>query len=127
MACQTGLQGGCTKLMKNVIYRVVCTLCTKSYVRETKRHIRERILAHRRAALSRDMQSPWGAHYSTELNGEQVPEIQFSAKINCRARDHDIVERKLGEAVEIAETAPQLNTDSRWLQLLPTIRKRLSK
>ena len=122
MACQVGLQGRCT--MKNVIYRLDCILCTKSYVGETKRPIRERLLEHRRAALNRDMQSPWGAHYSIEHNVEQVQEIPFSAKIIRRAKDH--VDRKLREAIKIAEISPQLNTDSGW-QLLPTIRKRSSK
>ena len=96
----------------------------KSYVGETKRPIRERLLEHRRAALSRDMQKPWGVCFGTEHNGEAVPEIPFSAKIVWRARDR--VDRKLGEAIEIAETVAPLNTDSGW-QLLPTIRKRLPR
>ena len=62
--------------------------------------------------MSRDIQNPWGAHFGTEHNGEAVPEIPFSAKIVRRARDH--VDRKLGEAIEIAETVPPLNTDSGW-------------
>jgi hypothetical protein len=52
-----------------------------------------------------------------------VPTIPFTARIIRRAQDH--VDRKLGEAVEIAETTPLLNTDSGW-QLLPAIRKRSS-
>ena len=99
-------------------------MCAKSYVGEMKRPIRERLLDHRRAALSRDIQNPLGAHFGTEHNGEAVPEIPFSAKIVRRARDH--VDRKLGEAIEIAETVPPLNTDSGW-QLLPMIRKRSSR
>ena len=73
MACQADLRGRCT--MKNVIYKLDCTLCTKSYVGEMKRPIRERLLEHRRAALNRHMQNPWRAHYGTEHNREQVPEI----------------------------------------------------
>ena len=61
--------------------------------------IRERLLEHRRAALNRDMQNPWGAHYGTEHIGESVPEIPFSVKIVRRARDH--VDRKLREAIKI--------------------------
>ena len=100
LACQAGLKGRCTT--KNVIYRLDCILCAKSYVGETKRPIRERLLEHRRAALSRDTQNPWGAHFGTEHSGEAVPEIPFSAKIVRRATDH--VDRKLGEAIEIADS-----------------------
>ena len=70
MACQAGLKGRCT--MKNVIYRLDSILCTKSYVGEMKRPVRERLLEHRRAALNRDMQNPRGAHYDTEHIGGSV-------------------------------------------------------
>ena len=120
MACQAGLEGRCTT--KNVIYRLDCTLCSKSYIGETKRPVRERLLEHWRAALNRDVQNPWRAHYSTKHNEEPVPSIPFSTRIIRRARDH--VDRKLGEAIKIAEIAPPLNMDS-GSQLLLTIRKRL--
>ena len=121
MACQAGLEGRCTT--KNAIYRLECTLRSKVYIGETKRSIRDRFLKHQIAALNKNMQNPWGAHYSTEHNDTSVPTIPFTARIIRRARDH--IDRKLGEAIEIAETAPPLNTDSGW-QLLPTIRKRSS-
>jgi hypothetical protein len=38
----------------------------------------------------------------------------------------DHVDRKLMEAIEIAENNPQLNTNSGW-QLLPTITKRVAR
>ena len=121
MACQAGLEGRCTT--KNIIYRLECSLCSEIYIGETKRPVRDRLLEHRRAALNRDMKNPWGAHYSTKHNRTPVPTIPFSARIIHRARDH--VDHKLGEAIEIAEAAPPLNTDGGW-QLLPTMRKRSS-
>ena len=121
LACQAGLEGRCTT--KNVIYRLDCAICAESYIGETKRPVRERLLEHRRAALNRNEQNPWGAHYGTTHKGSPVPTIPFTARIIRRAQDH--VDHKLGEAIEIAETTPQLNTDSGW-QLLPTIRKRSS-
>lgn len=121
IACQAGLEGRCTT--KNVIYRLDCAICAESYIGETKRPVRERLLEHRRAALNRNEQNPWGAHYGTAHKGSPVPTIPFTARIIRRAQDH--VDRKLGEAIEIAETTPLLNTDSGW-QLLPTIRKRSS-
>ena len=121
IACQAGLEGRCTT--KNVIYRLDCAICAESYIGETKRPVRERLLEHRRAALNRNEQNPWGAHYGTAHKSSPVPTIPFTARIIRRAQDH--VDRKLGEAIEIAETTPLLNTDSGW-QLLPTIRKRSS-
>ena len=47
-----------------------------------------------------------------------IPDIPFIAKIVRRTNDH--VDRKLAEAIEIAETSPPI---SGW-RLLPTIRKR---
>jgi hypothetical protein len=44
IACQAGLEGRCTT--KNVIYRLDCTLCSKIYIGETKRPVRERLLEH---------------------------------------------------------------------------------
>ena len=69
--------------MMNVIYTLTapCVCKTKSYVGEAKRPIRERLLEHGRASLSRDMQNSWGAYYGTVYNGEVAPEIPFSAKI----------------------------------------------
>ena len=52
IACQAGLEGRCTA--KNVIYRLNCTICSESYIGETKRPVRERLLEHRRAALNRN-------------------------------------------------------------------------
>ena len=119
IACQTGLQGCCTT--KNVVYKLECILCQESYVGETKRPVRERIMEHRRAALSRNTQNPWGAHFYNKHSGTPTPDLPFTAKIVKRTTDH--VERKLSEAIEIAETSPLINTDSGW-RLLPTIRKR---
>ena len=121
LACQAGLDGRCTT--KNVIYRLECAICAESYIGETKRPVRERLLEHRRAALNRNEQNPWGAHYGTIHKGSPVPTVPFTARIVRRAQDH--VDRKLSEAIEMAETTPQLNTDSGW-QLVPTIRKRSS-
>ena len=42
VVCQAGLKARYTT--KNIIYRLNCTLCTKSYIGETKRPIRERFL-----------------------------------------------------------------------------------
>ena len=114
------LQGRCT--VKNVVYKLECTLCSGSYVGETKRPMRERIMEHRRAALARNAQSPWGAHFCAEYGNSPILDIPFTAKIVRRTNDH--VNRKLAEAIEIAETSPPINTDSGW-RLLPTIRKRL--
>ena len=119
VACQAGLQGRCT--VKNVVYKLECTLCSGSYVGETKRPVRERIMEHRRAALARNAQNPWGAHFCMQHGNSPIPDIPFIAKIVRRTNDH--VDRKLAEAIEIAETSPPINTDSGW-RLLPTIRKR---
>ena len=51
IACQTGIQGCCTT--KNVVYKLECTLCQESYVGEAKRPVRERIMEHQRAALTK--------------------------------------------------------------------------
>ena len=91
IACQAGLQGRCTT--KNVVYNLECTLCSGNYVGEMKRPVRERILEHRRAAPTKNVQKPWRAHFCTEHSGLPTPDIPFTVKIVKRASDH--VDRKL--------------------------------
>lgn len=119
-ACLAGLQGGrCAT--KNVVYRLKCTLCSECYIGETKRPLRERLMEHRRAARSRDIKNPWGAHFATAHRDSPTPNMPFTAEIVNRAKDH--VDRKITEAITIAEEKPTINTDRGW-QLLPTIRGR---
>ena len=80
---------------------------------------------HWRAASltsNRNVQNPWGAHYSTEHSNKTVPTVPFSAEIVHRAQDQ--VDWELGETIKTAKKAPPLNTDSGW-QLLPQSSKRL--
>ena len=119
LACNAGLQGKCE--MKNVVYRLECSLCSKKYIGETKRPVRERLMEHRRGAKSRDSLNPWGAHFSKAHSSTPVPVIPFKAEIISRTKDH--VDRKLTEAIHIAEDSPELNTDHGW-QLLQTVRGR---
>lgn len=86
-----------------------CTVCSKSYIRETKRLTRERYLEHQWAALNRNVQNPCGAYYITQHNDTSVPTIPFSSNIIHRAEDH--VNQKLGETIHIAECTPPLNTN----------------
>ena len=76
----------------------------------TKRPVRERLLEHSRAAVASNIQNPWGTHYSFKLSNTPIPDIPFRATIIRRTWDH--VDRKLMEAIEIAENNPRLNTDS---------------
>ena len=78
-------------------------------------------MEHRRAALARNVQNLWGAHFCMEYSNSPIPDIPFTAKIMRRTNDH--VDRKLAEAIEIAEISPPINMESGW-RLLSTIRKR---
>ena len=71
--------------------------------------------------MTKTVQNPWGAHFHNKHSNTPTPDLPFTAKIMKRTSDH--VERKLTKAIEIAERAPSINTDSGW-RLLPTIRKR---
>ena len=77
VACQAGLQGQCT--VKNVVYKLECTLCSGSYVGEIKRPVRERIMEHRRAALARNAQNPWGTHFCTQHGNSTSPPINTNS------------------------------------------------
>ena len=79
------------------------------------------MMEHRRAARSRDTKNPWGAHFATAHKDDPTPNVPFTAEIVSRAKDH--VDRKITEAINIAEANPTVNTDRGW-QLLPTIRGR---
>ena len=68
-----------------------------------------------------DDRNPWGAHFLQVHANIRAPVVPFKAVITSRTHDH--VDRKLTEAIHIAEESPSLNTDSGW-QLLPTIRTR---
>ncbi|MCG8626654.1 MAG: hypothetical protein MJE68_32220, partial [Proteobacteria bacterium] len=81
-----------------------------------------RLMEHSRAAVAGNIQNPWGAHDSSKHSNTPTPDVPFRATI-IRTQDH--VDRKLMEAIEIAENRPRLNTDSGW-QLLPTVRKRVA-
>ena len=98
-------------------------MCSEFYIGETKRPVRERLMEHSRAAVAGNIQNPWGAHYSSKHSNTPTPDVPFRATIIRRTQDH--VDRKLMEAIEIAENRPRLNTDSGW-QLLPTVRKRVA-
>ena len=66
-------------------------------------------MEHRRAARNGETENPWGAHYTSTHKDDPVPTVPFQAELITRARDH--VDRKLAEAIHIAEVTPTLNTD----------------
>ena len=103
------------------------------YTDQTVSCVQSTTLVRQRDELERDwwntvvtgnIQNPRGAHYSSKHSDTPTPDIPFGANIIRRTWDH--VDRKLMEAVEIAENKPCLNTDS-GRQLLPTIRKRIDQ
>ena len=61
LACQAGLEGRCT--IKNIVYRLTCTLCSGIYTGETKRPVRDRLMEHRRAVRNGDDRNPLGAYF----------------------------------------------------------------
>ena len=79
LACMAGLQGKCGT--KNVVYRLECVICSKVYIGETKRPVRDRLMEHRRGAKNRDTDNPWGAHYNSIHRNDAVPEVPFQATI----------------------------------------------
>ena len=62
-------------------------------------------MEHQRAALARNAQNQWGAHFCTEYGNSPIPDIPFTAKI-VRTNYH--VDRKLAEAITTDQHGQQL-------------------
>ena len=95
LACLAGLEGRCT--IKNIVYRLTCTLRSGIYIGETKRSVRDRLMEHRRAVRNGDDRNPWGAHFLQVHADIRAPVVPFKAAIISRTHDH--VDRKLTEAI----------------------------
>ncbi|XP_043233381.1 uncharacterized protein LOC122387335 [Amphibalanus amphitrite] len=106
-SCAAGLQGRCHS--SGVVYQLTCTLCNRSYIGETGRHIRLRYNEHLRDAKNHRMDSPWGDHFRDDHPRCRPEPQHIAAKIlqTCNtSRD-----RKIAESLWIRTYRPALNTN----------------
>ena len=116
--CASGYMGDCTQ--KNVVYEISCKVCRQqgseaSYVGESMRPIRLRYNEHRRDALNKTVNTPFGDHFLDKHHSHDIlSDTDFLAlKILYRAQDHP--DRKIAESITIRGKAPELNTQvSSW-------------
>ena len=116
--CMSDFKGDCTP--KNVVYEIRCKLCTLkgqsvSYVGETMRPVRLRYNEHRRNALNKTTNTPFGDHFLSMHNQDETRTNSdlLDLKIMYRAQDHP--DRKIAESIVIRSSAPSLNTQgSSW-------------
>ena len=111
--CEAGLEGKCH--LKNVIYRMDCTLCEKDhafYVGETRRSVRLRYNEHLRDAKNKRTDTPFGLHQTKHLN-VQLSSTNISIQILRVSKDGP--DRKIWESIYIRDLKPTLNTQtSSW-------------
>ena len=105
---------------KNIVYKIRCKLCMEkgrdiTYVGESMRPVRLRYNEHRRDALNKTANTPFGDHFQKEhTQGEvQTNSDLLNLKILYRAQGHP--DRKIAESIYIRTLAPSLNTQgSSW-------------
>lgn len=116
--CMSEFQGDCTQ--KNIVYQIRCTLCQKkgmevAYVGESMRPVRLRYNEHRRDAINKTTNTPFGDHFLHEHMQEELLANSniLNLKILYRAQDHP--DRKIAESILIRNLTPTLNTQgSSW-------------
>ena len=116
--CMSGFEGDCTQ--KNVVYAIHCRLCkhegrSVDYVGESMRPVRLRFNEHRRNALNKTVNTPFGDHFLKEHNQDDIgtnPNL-LDLRIVYRAQDHP--DRKIAESIVIRGREPRLNIQgSSW-------------
>lgn len=116
--CMTDFQGDCTQ--KNTVYLINCKLCRDrgkeiSYVGESMRPVRLRFNEHRRDAINRTPNTPFGYHFGSEHRNDKISASSniLDMKILYRAQDHP--DRKIAESIYIRRKTPFLNIQgSSW-------------
>jgi len=117
--CMSGFKGDCTQ--KNVVYEIRCKLCQQrgrkvgKYVGESMRPIRLRYNEHRRDAINKTTNTPFGDHFLNEHNQDEIRTNSdlLDLKIVYRAQDHP--DRKIAESIIIRSRKPALNSQgSSW-------------
>ena len=63
--CMAGLEGGCHQ--RNSVYQITCQLCSKIYIGESKRMIRERYMEHLRDARNKTKNTRFGEDFKTSI------------------------------------------------------------
>ena len=121
LACLAELEDKCAT--KNVEYRLDCVLCLECYIGETKDPFKRDWWNTEELQWLATNRTPWGAH-SYKHGNTPTPDVAFKATIIKRTQNH--VNRKLMEAIDMAENNLQLNIDNGW-QLLPTITTRVTR
>lgn len=92
---------------KEVVYQMFCAACDEDedYIGETGREVSGRVDEHRLQAGSGTADTPWGKHWKSRHKGEQVR----MRKMTILAREGDIINRKIREAIEIRDKKPTIN------------------
>ena len=94
--------------VKNVVYRIDCVICAKSYIGETERTVHDRIGEHMRYAKFPNTPSnkdkALAMHYNTEH-----PNIVPNLVVHIMTIEPNTVRRKIFEAIMINNFKPSLN------------------
>lgn len=110
-------RGDCTQ--KNLVYQIHCSLCKRNgrdvnYVGESMRPVRLRYNEHRRDAINRTPNTPFGDHFLNE-HAHELPVDAAILQLKIMYRAHDHPDRKIAESICIRNNRPSLNTQgSSW-------------
>ena len=116
--CMSGFKGDCTQ--KNIVYEIHCKLCKRkgkeaTYVGESMRPVRLRFNEHRRDAINKSENTPFGDHFSSEHSGDELRANSDILDLKILFRAHDHPDRKIAESILIRNVSPSLNTQgSSW-------------
>ena len=116
--CMSDFNGDCTQ--KNIVYEIRCGICKQkgrdvTYIGESMRPVRLRYNEHRRDAINKTANTPFGDHFGKEHIQDQLHTNQniLDLKVLYRALDHP--DRKIAESIYIRRRAPALNIQgSSW-------------
>ena len=106
---------------KNVVYEIRCKLCHQSesnvggYVGESMRPVRLRYNEHRRNAINKTPNTPFGDHFLNEHSHDELPNNADILHLKVVYRAHDHPDRKIAESIIIRTRAPAFNIQgSSW-------------
>ena len=117
--CLSGFRGDCTQ--KNVVYEIRCKLCQQrggngaDYVGESMRPVRLRYNEHRRDAINKTANTPFGEHFLTKHSQDELRRNSDILDLKIVYRAHDHPDRKIAESIIIRGRTPALNIQgSSW-------------
>ena len=119
--CDAGAEGKCH--LKNVVYHITCTLCSATYIGETRRRQRTRFMEHLGDARNKRSGTHLGDHTRDTHPDTIITNNMFKIKL-LHAHIKDAAEMKIKESLEIRNHKPSINKNATSWKLVAPIQVR---